>query len=84
MTAGMPVLSAHKLIHILERAVFLLLRKSKESHSLPNMIFGNRPNMHGLLAEASHAIEMYRRRIPNEKNRRVLARLVNCSERTSP
>jgi hypothetical protein len=30
------------------------------------MIFGNRPNMHGLLAEASHAIEMYRRRIPND------------------
>jgi predicted RNA binding protein YcfA (HicA-like mRNA interferase family) len=30
--AGMPVLSAHELIRILERAGFVLLRKSKGSH----------------------------------------------------
>jgi predicted RNA binding protein YcfA (HicA-like mRNA interferase family) len=30
--AGMPVLSAHELIRILERAGFVLLRKSKGSY----------------------------------------------------
>lgn len=30
--AGMPILSAHELIRILERAGFVLLRKSKGSH----------------------------------------------------
>jgi site-specific recombinase XerD len=61
----------------LQREYHQARAKSGESHPLPKMIFDNRPNMQGLLAEAAHAIEMYRRRIPNEKNRRVLARLVN-------
>jgi site-specific recombinase XerD len=61
----------------LQREYHQARAKSEANHSLPKIIFDNLPNMCGLLSEASHAIEMYRRRSLNEKKKRTLARLVN-------
>jgi site-specific recombinase XerD len=61
----------------LQREYYKARAKSGEYHSLPKIIFDNLPNMCGLLSEASHAIEMYRRRSLNDKKKRTLARLIN-------
>jgi hypothetical protein len=61
----------------LQREYHQARAKSESNYSLPKIIFDNRPNMCGLLSEASHAIEMYRRRSFNENKKRTLARLLN-------
>jgi hypothetical protein len=61
----------------LQREYYKARAKSGEYHSLPKIIFDSLPNMCSLLSEASHAIEMHRRRINDENIKRTLTRLVN-------
>ncbi len=61
----------------LQREYHQARAKSAANHSLPKIIFDNLPNMCRLLSEASHAIEMYRRRSFNENKIRTLSRLLN-------
>ena len=46
-------------------------------HAIPKTVASNLMSMRGLLAEAAHAIEMYRRQVADEKKSRSLGRLVN-------